>query len=230
MMRVLTALLLTAILLLAAAPPALGAAGATVGPTPAEVVIGVGETATIEIAVQNAVDLYGIDVRASFDPAVVEVVDAEPDLVVPRLHPLMVQARAGEVAEIDRTPLPPQLLIGLHRREDLKEVLLHPERRLVDRVAGVVVAGDQVHLQVPAVCGQQIQGPAFLLGCPAGEVTEDPQPVPRRQRLDPGEDLPVMHCNLHAPQPGDEAVAQVQVGGEPDGHGVQPIPRPVRPG
>ncbi len=37
-----------------------------------------GQTQTIAIVIQDAAEVYGIDVRASFDPALVEVVDANP--------------------------------------------------------------------------------------------------------------------------------------------------------
>jgi hypothetical protein len=40
--------------------------------------IGQGQVETLDIVLENAQDVYGVDVRASFDPAVVEVVDADP--------------------------------------------------------------------------------------------------------------------------------------------------------
>lgn len=37
-----------------------------------------GQTQTVAIVIQDAAEVYGIDVRASFDPALVEIVDADP--------------------------------------------------------------------------------------------------------------------------------------------------------
>jgi hypothetical protein len=46
---------------------------------PAVLEIGDGQVETVQIVLENAVEVYGIEVRASFDPAVVEVVDSNPD-------------------------------------------------------------------------------------------------------------------------------------------------------
>jgi len=54
------------------------AQGAIVRPGPSVLEIGQGQVETLDIVLENAQDVYGIDVRASFDPAVVEVVDADP--------------------------------------------------------------------------------------------------------------------------------------------------------
>lgn len=51
---------------------------AVVRPEPPILNIGQGQVETVHIILENAHDVYGIDVRASFDPAVVEVVDADP--------------------------------------------------------------------------------------------------------------------------------------------------------
>jgi hypothetical protein len=51
---------------------------AIVRPEPKLLNVGQGQVETLEILLENAQDVYGIDVRASFDPAVVEVVDADP--------------------------------------------------------------------------------------------------------------------------------------------------------
>jgi hypothetical protein len=53
--------------------------GALVRPEPSVLHIGQGQVETLDILLENAQDVYGIDVRATFDPAVVEVVDADPD-------------------------------------------------------------------------------------------------------------------------------------------------------
>lgn len=47
-------------------------------PEPPVLNIGQDQIETVQIVLENAHDVYGIDVRASFDPAVVEVVDADP--------------------------------------------------------------------------------------------------------------------------------------------------------
>jgi hypothetical protein len=61
---------------------ALPAAGqgqtAVVRSDPAVLEIGLGESATISIVLADARDVYGIDLRAAFDPQLVEVVDADP--------------------------------------------------------------------------------------------------------------------------------------------------------
>lgn len=46
---------------------------------PATIAGPLGSTIDIDIYVENVVELYGADVRLGFDPAVLEVVDAEPD-------------------------------------------------------------------------------------------------------------------------------------------------------
>lgn len=52
---------------------------ATLRPLPAELSLRPGETGRVEFILENARDVYGIDVRAAFDPAIVEVVDDDPD-------------------------------------------------------------------------------------------------------------------------------------------------------
>lgn len=58
---------------------AVGAAAQTgaavVRPDPATLTIVAGQTQTIAVVVAGVADLYGIDVRASFDPALIEIVD-----------------------------------------------------------------------------------------------------------------------------------------------------------
>lgn len=52
---------------------------ATVRPSPAQLELMQGETAALEINLENARDLYGIDVRLSFDPALLEILDTDPN-------------------------------------------------------------------------------------------------------------------------------------------------------
>jgi hypothetical protein len=72
---------LLALLLLspAAGAPARAQGIATVRPEPASLALQPGDVAEVAIRLENATDVYGIDVRAAFDPAVVEIVDADPD-------------------------------------------------------------------------------------------------------------------------------------------------------
>ena len=58
--------------------PAL-ASGAIVRPLPEYSEIAVGQEKEIEIVVEDVEDLYGLDIRTRFDPAILEVVDADPD-------------------------------------------------------------------------------------------------------------------------------------------------------
>lgn len=51
---------------------------AVVRPDPPVVEVAAGQTATVTFVLADAQDAYGIDVRATFDPKVVEVVDADP--------------------------------------------------------------------------------------------------------------------------------------------------------
>lgn len=55
------------------------AGGTIVHPDPATIDVGQGQIETINIVIDNAQAAYGIDVRAKFDPNVIEVVDADPD-------------------------------------------------------------------------------------------------------------------------------------------------------
>ena len=45
---------------------------------PTVVEVAAGQTATVKFVLADAQNAYGIDVRATFDPKVVEVVDADP--------------------------------------------------------------------------------------------------------------------------------------------------------
>lgn len=48
----------------------------------------VGTTVSVTIYVQDVVDLYGLDVRLTFDPATVQVVDADPATAGVQIQPL----------------------------------------------------------------------------------------------------------------------------------------------
>ena len=58
---------------------ALDETGALVRPEPVLLEMSEGEITTLDIVIENAKDVYGIDVRGGFDPAIVEVVDADPN-------------------------------------------------------------------------------------------------------------------------------------------------------
>ena len=66
------------LLVLAALPASAQDTLAAVRPNALVLEIGDGQVGTLDIVLENAQDVYGIDVRASFDPAVIEVVDADP--------------------------------------------------------------------------------------------------------------------------------------------------------
>ena len=51
---------------------------ATIHPSPAPLEVGVGLVGNLDIVIENVQDLYGVDLRAHFDPSVVQVVDADP--------------------------------------------------------------------------------------------------------------------------------------------------------
>lgn len=51
---------------------------ATIRPNPATMALVIGQVQAVEIVLENAQDVYGIDIRASFDPAKVEIIDADP--------------------------------------------------------------------------------------------------------------------------------------------------------
>ncbi len=67
------------LLLLLLAGPLRAQSVATVRPQPAMLSLAPGAEGTLEIVLENARDVYGIDVQAAFDPARVEVVDADPE-------------------------------------------------------------------------------------------------------------------------------------------------------
>ena len=69
---------LVALIVLWGAPVALAQTGAAVvRPDPAALTVAAGQTQTVSVLLENAADVYGIDVRLSFDPVLIEVVDAD---------------------------------------------------------------------------------------------------------------------------------------------------------
>ena len=60
----------------------------TVRPNPLQTVVAVGETVTVTLFVQDVANLYGADIRLSFDPAVLEVQDAQPGVPGVQILPL----------------------------------------------------------------------------------------------------------------------------------------------
>ena len=65
--------------LFGAMPPLARSQGAAViRPDPALLEIGPGQTARVDIVLENAQDVYAIDLRLKYDPAVIEVLDADP--------------------------------------------------------------------------------------------------------------------------------------------------------
>jgi hypothetical protein len=64
-----------------AAPPVHGQnADVVLQFAPSSLQVAVGETIDVAVAVENVTGLYGFDIAVGFDPAVVEVVDFDPDL------------------------------------------------------------------------------------------------------------------------------------------------------
>lgn len=61
---------------------------------PADALVGAEQTAAVEVRVENVEHLYGLDIRLSFDPAVVKVVDADPATDG-------IQVRAGDLLSVD---------------------------------------------------------------------------------------------------------------------------------
>jgi hypothetical protein len=68
--------------------------GAVVHVAPAEVRVGEGGSAAVEIRVDGVADLYALDIRLGFDPAIAQVVDADP--ATPG-----VQVRPGDLLSLD---------------------------------------------------------------------------------------------------------------------------------
>jgi hypothetical protein len=68
-------------LILVVAMPAavLAQSTALVHLTPVPAIVGEGQTAAVQVRIENVQDLYGLDIRVKFDPAVAEVVDADAE-------------------------------------------------------------------------------------------------------------------------------------------------------
>jgi len=79
---------------LLAAGGAMAQANTRVVLAPASALVGEGQTAAVEVRVENVQDLYGLDIRIGFDPAVVEVVDADATQAG-------VQVRPGDLLSVD---------------------------------------------------------------------------------------------------------------------------------
>jgi len=86
------------LLLLCAAPAAAGAPSAeqevVVRIEPAQLVVGEGLTAAVEVRVEGVRDLYALDIRLAFDPTSLEVVDADPAVTG-------AQVRPGDLLKLD---------------------------------------------------------------------------------------------------------------------------------
>lgn len=67
---------------------------ALVRPSPAELQMAEGETATVEVLVEDVEGLYGLDIRLGYDASIVEVVDANPDSNG-------IQLRPGDLLNLD---------------------------------------------------------------------------------------------------------------------------------
>lgn len=67
----------------------------TLAITPAQLDLACGQTAQVDIRVNNVEGLFGVDVKVSFDPRIVEVVDASTDMPG-------VQIQAGNMPDVSR--------------------------------------------------------------------------------------------------------------------------------
>lgn len=76
------------------APGALAQGGARVVFSPSSAIVGEGTTTAVEVRVENVQGLYGLDIRIGFDPAVVEVVDADAGKTG-------IQVRPGSLLSVD---------------------------------------------------------------------------------------------------------------------------------
>ena len=70
--------LLALALLVWSAPAAAQTGAAVLRVEPESLSLAAGQMQTVAIVIQDAAEVYGIDVRAGFDPALVEIVDADP--------------------------------------------------------------------------------------------------------------------------------------------------------
>ena len=69
--------LLCLLLGLAPAQAAMAQSAALIRLVPGSATVGVGSTTAVEVRIENVADLYGCDIRITFNPAAVEVVDAD---------------------------------------------------------------------------------------------------------------------------------------------------------
>jgi hypothetical protein len=77
--RLVSAALLVAATTLVAPPPLGHAQGATIFRVdPAQISVGLGQVETVRVVIENVKELYGGEAHLKFDPAVLEVVDADP--------------------------------------------------------------------------------------------------------------------------------------------------------
>jgi hypothetical protein len=60
-------------------PPAVAQNGTVIRAEPATIPLNVGDTATVQIWIENVTDLYAVDLQISFDPEVIEIQDADPN-------------------------------------------------------------------------------------------------------------------------------------------------------
>jgi hypothetical protein len=54
------------------------AQGATVAISPPDATVACNQNITVSVMINNVTNLYGVDFKISYDPAIVEVVDADP--------------------------------------------------------------------------------------------------------------------------------------------------------
>lgn len=82
MLSLLLVLVVAGYIVVGSAPDVMAApgqqGGTNVSIQPATQTIGIGETTTVEVQIQDVSDLFGVDLRLSFDPSVVKVVDSNP--------------------------------------------------------------------------------------------------------------------------------------------------------
>jgi hypothetical protein len=81
-------IVLAAILPTGSAQALAKADSAIVRPDPLVAVVYVGGQVVVNLYVQDVVNLYGADIRISFDPAVLQVVDADPSVLGVQIQPL----------------------------------------------------------------------------------------------------------------------------------------------
>ena len=91
-------MLVVPIALLATSAAAAPTDSPIVRPDPVQASVAVDETVTISLYVQEVADLYGVDVRLSFDPEVLQVVDAAPATNGVQITPLNTFLRPDFVA------------------------------------------------------------------------------------------------------------------------------------